>query len=110
MTNQGVMLPGMEAIRRKKGRNEAAAEITLKNLRDQELITDEDQALEALLLSSAFDVDNLKDDDAASGRASLLKTYLAILKTVQDLADARKAARSFDENTPDAEVLQVIAQ
>lgn len=109
MKNPNVMLPGLEAIKRNKGRNETAAEKTLQTLTGQGLITAEDAALQTLLLSSAFDVDNVKDDDAASGRASLLKTYLAVLKTVQDLAQSRKATTAI-ENTPDAAVIEVIAQ
>ena len=111
MTNQGVMLPGMDAIRREKGRNEQAAEKTLENLRNQGLITGDDAALEALLTQAAMDVDAVKDDDAASGRSSLLKTYLAILHTVQDLAQRRKEAKAFEKGeTPDAKVLKVIGQ
>lgn len=104
------MLPGMESIEREKGPNETAAIKAIQAMKEQGLLDATDIALETLLLSAAADVDGIKEDDAASGRASLLKTYLAVLNTLQNVIADRLALKRVaeEELTPDRNVLKII--
>lgn len=82
-------LPGLDAIRRNPGRNETAAHKTISNLLNRGILTDADSALIELVLSTARDVDSISDWDAASGRASLRKTYLSVLATLDEVSRSR---------------------
>lgn len=104
MMNHDEPLPGLGAIKRNIGPNEAAARDTLHAMREAGHLRAEHAALEQLVLSTARDIDDIKPDDAASGRATLRKTYLAVL---QQLATLAPVGTSVD-TAPDVAVVRML--
>lgn len=102
--NSPEMLFNMTPNRSKSTQNYDAAMKTIAALKQDDAIAASDAALVELVLSTARDVDAISDDDAASGRSTLRKTYLLILETLERRA-AMNSGRSL---SPADNVLAVI--
>lgn len=98
------MLFNLTTNQSRSTRNYDAAVKTIEALRKDDAIADTDSALVELVLSTARDVDAISDEDAASGRSTLRKTYLMILETLE----RRSAMNSGRSLSPADNVLAVI--
>lgn len=112
MSETPQMLPGMEAIQRTLGANETSLKQTIERyLQEEALDPVKDAALIALAYSAAEALDNTSADEKASGKSSLIKTYLSVLEAVHDRAAAKSAMATINniqEAAPHMRALSVI--
>lgn len=78
--NQGELFE----IRRDIKQSERLALKTIQYYRDKGILTGADSAICDLVVRAARSVDEITSDDAASGRAAILKTYLAVLQALNE--------------------------
>ena len=98
------IIDGFPEITRKEGQNLKAAQQTIAALKQSDALKDTDTALVELVLSTAADVDQMSYADAASGRATLRKTYLVALETLE----RRAAMNSGRAAGPAENVLEIV--